>query len=430
MPNSVTNIGGYAFYGCSGLTSINIPNSVTTIGNDAFWGCNRLEKVELESIESLCTIKFKNTNSNPTSYAHRIYIDGKEVTTVNIPNSVTYIGNHAFRGCSELTSITIPNSVTGIGNYAFRFCTGLTYIDLPQSITSIGDGTFEGCSGIKSITIPERVTRIGVYTFCNSGLTSINIPNSVSSIGEYAFDCCSQLTSINIPSSVTRIGDYAFHACREVSVITCDAITPPSCGLHCFDYIPSTATLYVPYGTSDAYKNAEGWNYFNNVEELEAPSTDLTLFTKVLYIESAEGKTGSQAKLSLKMNNDIPIAGFQCDVEMPEGISVAMDEDEYYLIDLSTERTTAKRTNTFDSALQPDGSIRILAGSTKSCAFEGNEGEVATITVNIDENLEEGEYPMILKNIVMFGVDGTPYRVDRMMEQILPVSLISNLIFS
>ena len=101
----VTSIGGYTFYCCRSLTSIEIPDSVTSIGDWAF-GC--------------CT----------------------SLTSIKIPDSVTSIGNYAFAYCYSLTSIKIGNSVTSIGYYAFRNCTSLTSIEIPDSVTSIGEYAF------------------------------------------------------------------------------------------------------------------------------------------------------------------------------------------------------------------------------------------------------------------------------------------------
>ena len=121
-----SNFGHGAFESNGGLTSVTIPNSVTSIGERAFSGCTGLNKAEFASVESLCNMSFGNYESNPLCYAHHLYINGKEVTDLAIPNSVTSIGSSAFSGCSGLTSVTIPNSVTSIGEDAFLGCTGLT----------------------------------------------------------------------------------------------------------------------------------------------------------------------------------------------------------------------------------------------------------------------------------------------------------------
>ena len=241
---TVTTIGESAFYYCSSLTSVTIPNSVTTIGKSAFYYCSSLTKAEFTSIESLCNISFSSDASNPLRYAKNLYINGKEIKDLAIPESVTSIGNYAFYNCSGLTSVTIPESVTTIGEFAFRYCSGLTSVTIPNSVTSIGKYAFyccsgltsviipnsvtsiewcafDGCSGLTSVTIPNSVTSIGSSAFSScSGLTSVTIPNSVTSIGESAFDDCSGLTSVTIPNSVTSIGTGAFFGCTSLTSVT------------------------------------------------------------------------------------------------------------------------------------------------------------------------------------------------------------------
>ena len=205
--NSVTSIGNYAFYQCSGLTSVTIPNSVTSIGERAFQSCSGLTSITIPN--------------SVTSIGDLVFLGCSRLMSVTIPNSVTSIGLGAFFDCSGLTSITIPNSVTSIGENAFYGCSGLTSVTIPNSATSIGFGAFSGCSGLTSVTIPNSVTSIGGYAFWGcSGLTSVTIPNSVTSIGDYAFQNCSGLTSVSIPNSVTSIGDYAFQNCSGLTSIT------------------------------------------------------------------------------------------------------------------------------------------------------------------------------------------------------------------
>ena len=140
------------------------------------------------------------------------------LNSIEIPNSVTSIGDSAFDGCSSLNSIEIPNSVTSIGRRAFQVCINLNSIEISNSVTSIGWKVFEGCSSLNSIEIPNSVTSIGGFAFdgCRS-LNSIEIPNSVTSIGIFAFADCRSLNSIEIPNSVTSIGERAFEGCNSLT---------------------------------------------------------------------------------------------------------------------------------------------------------------------------------------------------------------------
>ena len=271
IPNSVTSIGNSAFSGCSGLTSVTIPNSVTSIGNYAFEDCSGLEEVHISDLSAWCNIDFDNYASNPLYYAHNLYLNGKLITDLVIPDGVTSIGYRAFQSCSGLTSITIPNSVTSIGNYAFDECSGLTSVTIPNSVTSIGSGAFYGCSGLTSITIPNSVTSIGNYAFegC-SGLTSITIPNSVTSIGSKMFYGCSGLTSITIGSGVKSIASSAFTKCSNLTDVYCIATKVPSATDDAFnESYPEYMTLHVPAEAINDYKTTAPWSSFGTIVTLD-----------------------------------------------------------------------------------------------------------------------------------------------------------------
>ena len=219
IPNSVTNIGNYAFYNCHELTSINIPSSVKNVGSSAFQDCTGLTKVEFASIESFCNIQFDNTEANPLFYAHHLFINGNEVEDVVLPNGLTAIDNR-FQGCADIKNFTIPNSVTSIGDNAFNGCTGLASISIPNSVTSIGDNAFNGCRGLASISIPNSVTNIDNAAFSDCrGLTSVTIPNSVTNIGNKTFYRCWNLNTITIGNGVTSIGNDAFTGCSGLKTL-------------------------------------------------------------------------------------------------------------------------------------------------------------------------------------------------------------------
>ena len=212
----------------SGLTAYTIPDSVTEIGGDAFYYCTSL-------------------------------------TSVTIPDSVTEIGWFAFEGCTSLTSVTIPDSVTEIGRGAFHSCTSLTSVTIPDSVTATGERTFCNCTSLTSVNIPDSITWIGegAFSACTS-LTSVNIPDSVTGIGGCAFSGCTSLTSVTIPDSVTTIGWYAFSDCTSLTSVYCKAATPPSLGTDVFVYNASGRKIYVPASSASTYRSATNWSEYKS----------------------------------------------------------------------------------------------------------------------------------------------------------------------
>lgn len=306
IPNTVTAVSSYAFVRCLGLTSVEVPNSVVTIGGEAFYKCENLTKVEFASIESVCNIKFIDYYANPLSEAGYLWIDGKEITDLVIPNTVTAIGDYAFTECNSLTSVKIPNSVVSIGKDAF-ICERLTkaefasieslcnikfkditanplssanhlWIDgkeitdlvIPSTVTAIGDFAFAHCIGLTSVEIPNSVTSIGcsAFEYCKN-IPSVNIPNSVISIDMYAFESCEKLTSVYLPASLNLIASGAFNNCLQLSSVYYNTENPiesvDELGFTPFSNTPEDATLYVPEVAVEKCKTIQPWQSFKNI---------------------------------------------------------------------------------------------------------------------------------------------------------------------
>ena len=244
IPDSVTNIGDYAFSGCRSLTSLVIPDSVTNIGDYAFEGCGSLSSLVLpDGVTSIGKCAFRGCGSLSSlvlpdgviNIGGNAFADCKSLRSVVIPNSVTSIGGGAFGGCKSLHSVVIPDSVTSIGDYAFSGCSALSSVVIPDSVSCIGNRAFSGCTSLSSLVIPDGVTSVGKYAFYDcSSLSSLVIPDSVTSIGFYAFRGCSSLSSLVIPDSVTSIGDEAFGYCTSLtSLVISDGVSSIGGGAFC-----------------------------------------------------------------------------------------------------------------------------------------------------------------------------------------------------
>ena len=304
-------IASNAFAGTS-ITEITFPNSIKGVGGEAFYYCDDLERVNISSLEAWCNIDFDDSyhegvsTANPVACSEKLYVNGKLLTSLEIPDGVTKIGNWAFAGlkitsvkfndeltsignnafyeCSSLSSINLPSGIKSIGREAFCYISSkFTTITLPSSVTNIGafafynvrkvkissmkafcnitfgGYAFDGIGGnytlylngnqVKEAKIPSSITRIKNYAFADSSITSVSIPTSVTSIGKYAF-CSSALSSITIPKSVTSVDATALSTRKLKSIKVDSANTKYSSkdGV-LFSKKKSNLILY-PYGKS------------------------------------------------------------------------------------------------------------------------------------------------------------------------------------
>jgi hypothetical protein len=315
VPDSVTNIGVYAFFGSSNLTSVAISTNVSSIESYAFYDCQGLTAITVDTNNlwygSAAGVLFDKSQDTLIQYPA-----GNTATSYIMPNTVTNIGMEAFFSCPKLTGVTIGTNVAIVGGAAFEYCPALASITFPDGVTVIGGDAFAECAGLTNITIGTGVTNIlyqaflgcpgviaisvaagnpafssvgGVlfnknqsalflYPAGSSGisyaipdsvtnivgdafmdaynLASILLGTNVQSIGDSAFQECYRLTSITIPNSVTSLGFSTFYYCFSLTnVVIGSGLT--SLGFQDFSYCFSLTGVYftsnAPAMNSDVF---------------------------------------------------------------------------------------------------------------------------------------------------------------------------------
>ncbi len=198
-------IGGGAFRGGTGLTSVTLPGSVKSIGDSAFNGCSAL-------------------------------------TNAVLGGGVRRIGNYAFNLCKTMVALEGTESLESIGNWTFNACNALRAIELPEGLASIGEYAFQGCVAMREVEFPASLGTIGQYAFCRAGMRDLFVPGTVTNLASRgfwdnrvltnvvfgagtkgipwgSFDYCTALRTVVLPEGLTSIGSIAFRGCTALETV-------------------------------------------------------------------------------------------------------------------------------------------------------------------------------------------------------------------
>ena len=433
--NNDGNICESAFSGCNNLTKITLGENVKTIENSAFNDCSELTEIVIpDAVTQIGNYAFDNC----TSLTDVIF---KERTT---EISLGSNGSLPLFSDCPLDSVYIGGKITynktiSYGYSPFYRNTSLRTVVITDKENEIYDNEFYGCSN----------------------LTAVSIGDGVKKIGNWAFSGCSSLNYFAFGENVQSIGEEAFSGCTAMTKIISHCATPPVCGNQALDDINKwECTLFVPSESKDLYQSAEQWRDFFFIEDaIEEPATpgditgdgivnvgDITTIASMILDESlmndaadinndgivnvgditnlvsiilgtsnnAPARAAVTGEVALPVvtasmdadnsilinvaNEGYPFTAAQFDIEFEGGISVVTD-GEYYDVFLGS-RTSSRNHSEPECNTQPDGSLRVVILSLKNKVFDGEEGDIASVALNLT-GVEDGEYQYTIKNIAL-----------------------------
>ena len=316
LPNGIIIIEAGAFRNFNSLKQITLPDGIETIGQDAFWGCSQLQTVNVNSLESWCSLQFDGENSNPLSVAEnsKLTVGNKQfVGDLEIPDHIDTLPDFTFHN-SGITSVKFSENVTTIGKEVFANCTDLTNIELSDEIETIGQGAFLGCSQLQTVNvnsleswcniqfdgensnplsasenskltvgnkqfvgdleIPDNIDTLPDFTFHNSGITSVKFSENVTTIGKDVFANCTSLIKVTIPDAEGYIGrlfgaansenqqNYLPQSLKEVTILGGESI-----GNNAFYGCGNLTNITIPNSVTaieeSAFYGCSGLTYIN-----------------------------------------------------------------------------------------------------------------------------------------------------------------------
>ena len=344
--------------------------------------------------------------------------------------ALTEISAGAFRRCPELQSITLPAQVSVIGEAAFIGCYSLTAVnvvdenntfasvdgvlfsknlqklvlyplakgvdyDIPEGTVSIGRSAFYGCM-LTNVTFPGSLVSIEEDAFAESvTLQEVVLPEGFTSLGERAFFLCSQIALVSLPASLTNFGDMAFDGCDAVQQVYSYMLSPmPITDATFADVVYENAVLHVSMQKTALYQTTEGWKLFAHIDD------DLNRVEDVMAVSAQEVDIhpGGTAQVAVSLaNGSAVLKGYQFSLTLPEGFSLAKDERGDFVYELSDRYTDTEGMEL--SIQENEGLYSIVCRAKGDETLTGAEGKVLTLSIQAQDNLDEGDFQANISNI-------------------------------
>ena len=374
IPDSVTSVGSSCFYSCNNLTYAKLPQNMDVVSSNMFYECKKLETVVFGmNVTEIGAWAFYNCSQLKVDLPGNIVKIGvgtfencKSLTEITIPKSLTECDWRIFSGCSNLKTIKfekgittipanlfygadtiwfdgleeidIPETVTTIGNSAFFNCRNLTTVTGMKNVTKIGDNAFYNCSNLVNIKLPENLTEIGVWAFYNCNQLKVDLPGNIVKIDWSAFRNCKSLTEITIPKSLTDCGSDIFSDCSNLKTIK-------------FEKGITTIPAYLFYGSN---------SWFDGLEEIDIPET-VTTIGKYAFYDCRNLTTVTGMKNVTKIGDD---AFYNCsnlkEITIPDTVESMGTSIFYGCTSLKSVVLPNKRVNITDSTFYNCSSLESI----------------------------------------------------------------------
>ena len=409
VPNGMTTLSSSAFSSFASLTSVKIPATITSIGAGAFSGCTGLEEVHSEISEPFSI--GSNVFSSET-YAKTLYVPYGTKALYEDTNGWKDFKNIIEEGdASDNVTLTAKSysRVYGDANPTFEYTvTNGTITSGTPTITC--SATTTSPVGTYDIVIAKGTVSNSNVELVKGTLTITKAPLTISA-GNY--------TKVEGEENPAFKATYSGFKNNETETVLTEMPT-----------ITTTATKTSLAGSyTITVSGADAQNYaitYQNgtltiTDPVEVELTDVSNIDNVIYIEPIEETKGSEVVVPILMKNTADIRGFQFDLYLPNGVTVAKTSKGKFVCSLSSGRLPEDDEHTLTVSEQGDGALRFLCGSQYNETFTGTEGEIATMKLLIAEDMAEGEHPIVLKKVKLSETDISNYYYTETVQTSLTV---------